>query len=141
MDTLSPARRSENMAAIRSKNTGPELAVRRYLRAARLRYRLHSQDLPGRPDIVFPSRRVCIFVHGCFWHGCPRCVDGLRKVKSNTRYWTEKIESNRRRDERHCQALKEDGWTVFQIWDCQSRDPAILQSVTDAVRAIRPRRS
>jgi DNA mismatch endonuclease (patch repair protein) len=140
MDKLSPAGRSENMAAISSKNTGPELAVRRYLHAAGLRYRLHGRGLPGRPDIVFPSRRVCIFVHGCFWHGCSRCIDGLRKVKSNTAYWNEKIEGNRRRDERHCEALKEGGWTVLQIWDCQSRDPAILQSLTSAVKAIQPRR-
>jgi DNA mismatch endonuclease (patch repair protein) len=139
MDKISPSRRSENMAAIRSKDTAPELAVRRYLHAAGLRYRLHGRGMPGRPDVVFPARRVCLFVHGCFWHGCPKCVDGRRRVKSNASYCSEKIAGNRRRDEQHREALKKDGWTVLQIWDCESRDPAALQSLTDAVRAIAPR--
>jgi DNA mismatch endonuclease (patch repair protein) len=139
MDTVTAARRSEIMAAIRSKDTTPELAVRRYLHARGLRYRLHPRDLPGRPDLVFSALRTCIFVHGCFWHGCPHCIDGRRQVQSNTTYWIPKIATNRARDDRHRQTLQAAGWTVFTIWECQSRDPAALESLVDAVRAIHPR--
>jgi DNA mismatch endonuclease (patch repair protein) len=135
MDTISATRRSQIMAAIRSKDTAPELAVRRYLHAAGLRYRLHRRNLPGRPDIVFPSRRICVFVHGCFWHGCSRCIDGRRSVKSNASYWNEKIAGNRQRDERHQQALTALGWSVFLIWECEARDPAALRALADAVYA------
>jgi DNA mismatch endonuclease (patch repair protein) len=85
-DSLSVRARSENMRRIRSKDTSPELRVRGYLHSAGLRYVLHKRALPGQPDLVFPSRRVCVFVRGCFWHGCPRCIDGTRAVKSNTAY-------------------------------------------------------
>lgn len=139
MDTITPTRRSEIMAAIRSKNTSPELAVRRYLHAAGLRYRLHRRGLPGRPDIVFPSRRICVFVHGCFWHGCPRCVDGRRAVRSNIEYWTPKIAGNQARDERHRDALTGAGWTVFTIWECQAREAVTLQALAAGIRAIQPR--
>jgi DNA mismatch endonuclease, patch repair protein len=98
MDTVTPARRSEIMAAIRSKDTAPELAVRRYLHASGLRYRLHRHRLPGRPDLIFPGRRLCLFVHGCFWHGCPHCRHGAREVKSNTSYWSVKLARNKARD-------------------------------------------
>ena len=138
MDTVTPARRSEIMANIRSKDTAPELAVRRYLHAAGLRYRLRPRDLPGRPDLVFPTRRVCIFVHGCFWHGCPSCVDGRREVKSNTAYWGPKIEANRARDERHRRALEAAGWTVLVIWECESRHHTALETLANVVRAVHP---
>lgn len=140
MDTVTPARRSEIMAAIRSKDTAPEFAVRRYLHAAGLRYRLCPRELPGRPDLVFPSRRVCVFVHGCFWHGCPRCINGRRKVKSNLAYWGPKIATNRARDERHREALQAAGWTVLTIWECQSHDLAVLKTLADDVHAAVPRR-
>jgi DNA mismatch endonuclease (patch repair protein) len=138
MDTVTPARRSEIMAGIRSKDTVPELAVRRYLHAAGLRYRLRRSDLPGRPDLVFSARRVCIFVHGCFWHGCPHCIDGRREVKSNTAYWIPKIQTNRTRDKRNQRVLEDAGWKVLIIWECQSRDPSALESLAAAVRAAHP---
>jgi len=137
---VTPARRSEIMAGIRSKDTAPELAVRRCLHAAGLRYRLHRRDLPGRPDIVFSSRRACVFVHGCFWHGCPHCIDGRRTVKSNSAYWAPKIAGNRERDERHRAALTAAGWTVFIIWECQASNAAELERIAATVRAL-PRRS
>ena len=139
MDTVTSARRSQIMAAIRSRDTSPEVAVRRYLHAAGLRYRLHVRDLPGRPDIVFRSRRICIFVHGCFWHGCPRCIDGSWvPVKSNTRYWTAKIAGNKQRDRRHRQALSALGWTVLEIWECDLRDAAVLKKLCELVRRVEP---
>lgn len=137
MDTVSGARRSQIMAAIRDRDTAPELAVRRYLHAAGLRYRLHRRDLPGRPDIVLPSWRACVFVHGCFWHGCPRCIDGRRKVKSNIGYWGPKIAGNRKRDRRHRKALEAAGWSVFTVWECQTRDPSALATLVSALKAKR----
>lgn len=139
MDTVTPQRRSAIMAAIRSKDTAPELAVRRALHASGLRYRLHYKKLPGRPDLVFPRRRVCLFVHGCFWHGCPRCIDGRRAVKSNTGYWSAKVAGNKERDERHRATLEAAGWTVLTVWECMTRDPAALRELAEAIRSIDPR--
>src|SRR5215469_15323761 len=119
MDTISKQRRSANMAAIRSTETTPELVVRSALFRAGLRYRLHDKKLPGRPDIVFAARRLVVFVHGCFWHGCTKCVDGRRAVKSNTAYWSQKIKNNRERDERNRQKLLDLGWRVEEIWECE----------------------
>ncbi|MGE3342801.1 MAG: very short patch repair endonuclease [Vicinamibacterales bacterium] len=126
MDTLSPERRSSNMRQIKSKNTSPELEVRRYLHARGLRYQLHRRDLPGRPDLVLPAIQTCVFVHGCFWHGCRECVDGRRSVKSRSTYWKSKIAGNRSRDRRHVQALAKAGWEVRTIWECELRKPQTL---------------
>jgi DNA mismatch endonuclease, patch repair protein len=122
MDKISPQARSRNMSRIRCQDTSPELAVRRALHRSGLRFRLHRRDLPGKPDLVFPARRACVFIHGCFWHGCPKCVDGTRRVKSNSPYWTAKIAGNRARDARHIGALREAGWNVFVIWECEIQD-------------------
>lgn len=119
MDKLTPQSRSRNMSRIRSQDTSPELRVRRFLHACGLRFRLHQRNLPGKPDLVFASRRVCVFVHGCFWHGCPYCVDGRRRVKSNLAYWSNKISGNRARDARNRAALAKDGWKVLTIWECE----------------------
>jgi DNA mismatch endonuclease (patch repair protein) len=119
MDKLTPQARSRNMRLIRSRDTSPELSVRRYLHGLGFRFRLHDPKLPGKPDLVFPSRRAAVFVHGCFWHGCQRCADGLRKVKSNASYWSPKIEGNKERDQRHMLALQNAGWHVFTIWECE----------------------
>lgn len=134
VDKLTPEARSENMRRIRSKDTGPELIVRRMVHAAGLRYRLHKKGLSGRPDLVFTSRKVCVFVHGCFWHGCPKCVDGTRKVKSNTAFWRAKVEGNRARDARHREALEADGWRVLIIWACEVRDPSKIAALIEKVR-------
>jgi DNA mismatch endonuclease (patch repair protein) len=139
MDKISKDRRSSNMRHIRSIDTSPELLVRRFLHKRGLRYRLHARGLPGKPDIVFPSRRVCLFVHGCFWHGCPRCIDGTRRVKSNKSYWFGKIAGNQKRDARHASALKIDGWKVFTIWECQTKNPTNLEKLTARIRNLRVR--
>jgi DNA mismatch endonuclease (patch repair protein) len=126
MDRISKARRSANMAAIRSANTQPEITVRRALFAAGLRFRLHRRDLPGRPDIVFPARKIVVFVHGCFWHGCPKCIDGKRAVKSNKSYWTAKVSGNKKRDKRNRRSLIRAGWRVEEIWQCETEDQSTL---------------
>ncbi len=121
-DSLSAARRSQNMAAIRSKNTKPEMLVRRLVHALGYRYRLHAKGLPGKPDMVFRPRQKAIFVHGCFWHqhqrpGCP----GARKPKSNRRYWNRKLGRNQARDAQNLAALKLAGWKTLVIWECETR--------------------
>jgi len=133
MDRISKARRSANMAAIRSTDTSPEIAIRRALFSKGLRYRLHDRSLPGRPDIVFRSRRLVVFVHGCFWHGCEKCIDGQRKVKTNAGYWSHKITSNRERDDRNRMKLRADGWRVEEIWECEVADP---KTVARLVRRV-----
>jgi DNA mismatch endonuclease, patch repair protein len=133
MDRLTPEARSKNMARIRSRDTAPEIAVRKTMHAHGLRYRVHRRDLPGKPDLVFPSRHAVLFVHGCFWHGCLKCVDGTRKVKSNTGYWSPKISGNRDRDARHAAALRADGWKVFTIWECEAREVKLLHRVAKKI--------
>ena len=134
MDTISRIRRRANMVAIRSKNTKPEIAVRHYLFRNGLRFRLHAKVLPGKPDIIFPSRRVAVFVHGCFWHGCKNCIDGKRKVKSNSDYWTDKILRNRRRDRRNRKALRDLGWVVLIIWECEVTASSQLLTLFNAIK-------
>jgi DNA mismatch endonuclease (patch repair protein) len=133
MDHVDSKRRSEIMAAIRSKDTAPELAVRQYLHRLGLRYRLHSRGLPGKPDLVFAGRRTVVFVHGCFWHGCPHCRAGRRKVKSNTGYWESKLARNRIRDARTGAALAALGWRVLTVWACQTGDADVLRRLADEV--------
>jgi DNA mismatch endonuclease (patch repair protein) len=128
MDKLDSERRSRNMAAIRSKDMRPELAVRRLLHRMGFRFRLHRKDLPGTPDIVLISKRIAIFVHGCFWHQhkTKGCLDG-RKPKSNTAYWNAKLERNIRRDRDNLEALRILGWRVLVVWECETRDLNSLQ--------------
>ena len=117
MDSLSPIRRSANMSRIRSRDTKPELLVRQLLHRLGYRYRLHRRDLPGIPDLVFPSRRKVIFVHGCFWHQHKRCVDG-RPPKSRLEYWLPKLRRNVDRDRENMAKLRISGWTVLKLWEC-----------------------
>ncbi len=136
MDRISPERRSANMARIRSRDTKPELVVRQFLHAKGLRYRLYGPNLPGKPDLVFSGRRVCVFVHGCFWHGCPNCADGTRAVKSNASYWSPKVRGNRERDARHTAALELAEWHVVTIWECETRDTAKLSQIAEMIRIV-----
>jgi DNA mismatch endonuclease (patch repair protein) len=117
----SAALRRHTMQAVKSKDTKPELFVRRLLHARGYRYTLHKRDLPGCPDMVFPSRHKVIFVHGCFWHG-HHCQRGARVPKSNTDYWTAKVARNRARDQATRKRLKTDGWTELILWECELRD-------------------
>jgi DNA mismatch endonuclease (patch repair protein) len=109
------------MARIGGKNTAPELIVRRLLHGAGYRFRLHRKDLPGTPDIVLPSRRAAIFVHGCFWHA-HGCKIG-RAPKSKLDYWLPKLTENKRRDEVKQAALEALEWRVLTVWQCEARNP------------------
>lgn len=129
MDKLSPARRSWNMQRIRGKDTKPELTVRRTAHALGYRYRVHSAKLPGKPDLVFASRRKVIFVHGCFWHqhtdlDCPI----VRVPKSALQYWKPKLMRNAERDAEHLAKLETDGWKILVVWECQVKDEEKLKA-------------
>lgn len=113
------------MQAVRSENTAPEKVIRRMLHLAGYRYRLHRRDLPGCPDLVFPSRRKVIFIHGCFWHG-HNCRRGARVPKSHVEYWTEKVARNRARDERVQKELLALGWQTQIVWECELREPSVV---------------
>lgn len=119
-DRVSREKRSAIMAAVQSKNTSPELFVRKRLHALGYRYRLHVGSLPGRPDIVFPARRKIILVHGCFWHGHD-CKWG-RLPKSRIEFWESKIDSNRKRDLQTERKLQTLGWEILVIWQCELRE-------------------
>lgn len=125
MDTISHLRRSENMRRIRSTDTEPEMAVRSLVHRLGYRFRLHRGDLPGHPDLVFPSLRKVIFVHGCFWHQHRRCADG-RLPRSRESYWIPKLESNRERDKKHKTKLRGLGWRILVVWDCETSDEVEL---------------
>ena len=118
-DTVTAKRRSEIMSNIRAKGMKPEMAVRRITHAMGYRYRLHCKNLPGKPDLVFPSRRKVIFVHGCFWHqhANPACKIA-RRPRSNQDYWLPKLERNVARDTQHQASLTELGWDVLVLWEC-----------------------
>lgn len=125
------------MARIRAKDTSPELVVRSYLHGRGLRYRLHVPNLPGKPDLVFVRRRVCVFVDGCFWHGCRKCKDGTRIPKTNECYWQKKINGNRRRDRENRDKLKRDGWKVLVIMGCEIRSSARLAELRKEIERAR----
>jgi DNA mismatch endonuclease (patch repair protein) len=114
------------MASVKSKHTGPEVAVRSLLHRYGYRYRLHPKHLPGSPDIAFIARRKAIMVHGCFWHG-HNCRWG-RLPKSHIRYWGEKIRANRARDEKKRKELVAMGWRTLVVWQCELRAPSRLLS-------------
>lgn len=126
-DVFTPAKRSEVMGRVKQKDTGAELKLRKVLTRLGYRYRLHRRDLPGSPDVVFPGRKVAVFVHGCFWHGhdCPR---GARAPKANAEYWSAKIGRNRARDAEAEVKLAELGWRPVVVWECQLRDQAALEA-------------
>ena len=119
VDVLTQAQRAFNMSMIRGRDTKPELLIRRALHARGFRYRLHSGGLPGRPDIVLPRYRTVIFVHGCFWHvhNCHLA----KKPNTHAAFWEEKLSSNRARDQRTLDLLKEAGWRVAVVWECSVR--------------------
>lgn len=124
-----PISRSENMRRIRSKNTVPEMIVRRMVHAMGFRYRLHRKDIPGNPDLVFRRRRKVIFIHGCFWHQHPGCREG-RPPRSNAAYWLPKLERNQARDRAVLEQLAAAGWAVLVLWECETKnDPALTDRI------------
>jgi len=119
MDSVSHSKRSLIMARVRSEDTRPELTIRRLLHSLGYRFRLHRRDLPGNPDLVFPSRRKVVFVHGCFWHQ-HRCARGNRVPSSHREYWVHKLQGNVTRDRKNRCQLRRLGWDVFIVWECQT---------------------
>lgn len=130
-DKLTPEARSRNMGRVPSKNTKPELAVRRAAFAAGFRFRLHTKELPGRPDIVFPRYRIAVFVHGCFWHG-HSCRRGARPA-TNTTFWNEKLDRNAARDRLKLAELQAAQWLTIVIWQCSLEEDtqALLDQLAD----------
>ena len=133
MDIFTADKRSQVMSRVRGKDTAPEMTVRRYLHGRGLRFRLHGKGLPGKPDIVFASRRVVLFVHGCFWHGHVGC---RRATLPATRreFWEHKIRSTVHRDVKIRQTLEDAGWTVLIIWQCELSSQKLV-SLGDLIAA------
>ncbi|WP_426040832.1 very short patch repair endonuclease [Brevundimonas sp. TWP2-3-4b1] len=121
-DVFSPEKRSAVMRRVKGRDTAPEIAVRRMLRAAGVGYRLGGSGLPGKPDIVMQGRRTVVFVHGCFWHGHD-CARGSRKPRANAGYWTAKLARNVARDRQVAAKLINDGWRVVTVWECGLKAP------------------
>ena len=127
-DVLTPEQRHRNMVAIRSRNTKPEMVVRRVAHSLGFRFRLHRKDLPGKPDLVFPRFRKVILVHGCFWH-MHDCPAGRVTPKTNAEFWQRKRHGNVERDARTAEALKALGWAVLDVWECQTKDTELVKNL------------
>ncbi len=124
-DKISKSERSAIMAKIKSRDTTPEMTVRRLVHSFGFRYRLHQKDLPGKPDLVFRSRKKVIFVHGCFWHG-HSCTSGSNQPSSNIEYWKNKLYRNKAKDKKDIKALKQMGWEVLVLWECEIKNTTLL---------------
>ena len=131
-DIYSKQKRSEIMSKISGKETKPEILVRKFLFANGFRYRKNDKKLPGKPDIVLPKYKIVIFVHGCFWHGHKGCSKAI-KPSTNKDFWNTKIEKNRIRDKKVQETLKEIGWKVIVIWECQLRNQELLKQTLSKV--------
>lgn len=129
MDVFDKEKRHQVMAAIRAKNTKPEIIVRKYLFSRGFRYRLYHKRLPGHPDLVMRKYRTCIFVNGCFWHGHDNCK-AFKMPKTNTDFWRNKIERNKRRDKDGLMLLAEMGWHTIVIWECQLKPAIRMKTLT-----------
>jgi DNA mismatch endonuclease, patch repair protein len=134
-DTVTPAVRSRMMAAIKGKNTKPEIIVRKALHAAGFRFRLHDRKLPGRPDVVLAKYKSAVFVHGCFWHG-HQCK-AFRWPKSRKDFWREKILRNKARDAVAKRELRQLGWQSILIWECQIKKGLVEKKVLERLRSQR----
>ena len=123
------------MSRIKSKDTKPEMLVRKFLHAQGYRYRLHDKKLPGKPDIVLAKYRTVIFVHGCFWHGHTKCKYYV-VPKTRTEWWLNKINGNKTNDARAVKALKKDGWRVMEVWECQLKPAKIEKTLLALIGKI-----
>lgn len=138
-DNLTRDQRAHCMSQVKGKDTRPEIIVRELVHRLGYRYRLHQKDLPGRPDLVFPSREKVIFVHGCFWHR-HRCRKGRSMPATRKSFWQDKLNGNRARDQSNRRALRRQGWDVLVIWECQTQDierlSAKLVNFLESAKAI-----
>jgi DNA mismatch endonuclease (patch repair protein) len=121
VDNLTGQQRRKNMASVKGKDTRPEKIVRSLLHRLGYRFRLHRRDLPGKPDIVFPSRRKVVFVHGCFWH-MHKCYRGRARPSTNAEFWQVKRRGTVNRDRRTLKALADQGWSACAVWECKLKD-------------------
>ena len=127
MDVFSREKRSQIMSRVSGKNTKPEIVVRSLLHKMGYRFRLHREDLPGKPDIVLPKYKKVIFVHGCFWHGHERCSRSKRPM-TNQEFWRQKLDKNIVRDKKIVNALYDLGWKVLIVWSCEVKNMTTLKS-------------
>ena len=134
-DVLTLTQRHYCMSHIRSKNTKPEILVRKWLWQHGFRYRLNVKDLPGRPDIVMRKHRTVIFINGCFWHGHVGCSKFVIP-KSNVEFWENKIRTNKARDEKNHRLLREAGWNVIVIWECRLKAALIEETMREVVESL-----
>lgn len=131
MDSLTPEKRSERMSRVRGRDTGPEMIVRRLTHALGYRYRLHRRDLPGKPDLVFATRRKVIFVHGCFWHRHDDSACKLARIpKSRLDFWRPKLDENAIRDLKNQEKLEALGWQILVLWECELKNlPSVKRKI------------
>lgn len=136
MDIWTQDKRSLVMSKIRSKNTKPEIILRKALFSRGFRYKIHDKSLPGKPDLVLSKYKTIIFVHGCFWHYHSECKEG-KVPKTNTKFWAEKLSKNVERDAKHIQALTALGWKTITVWECdiEKRLNAILEAVITKINS------
>ncbi|UOE49148.1 very short patch repair endonuclease [Mucilaginibacter sp. SMC90] len=123
------------MSRILSKDTKPELLVRKFLFGNGFRYRIHDKKLPGKPDIVFPKKKIAVFIHGCFWHSHQNCKYAV-SPKSNTEYWSKKISNNVTRDRKNTDELLEKGWKIITVWECELKRSVLNQTMTALIKSI-----
>ena len=121
MDVFDKKKRSWIMSRVKGRNTRPELIVRSMVHLMGLRFRLHDEKLPGKPDLALPRHKKVIFIHGCFWHGHKGCKRSARPA-TNKVFWSEKLDRNIARDKKNIRLLVKEGWDVLVIWQCQTRD-------------------
>lgn len=131
-DVMTPKQRSRCMAAVKGKDTKPEMIVRKYLFSCGMRFRVQVRKLPGTPDIVLPKYKTVIFVNGCFWHGHEDCKY-FRLPKSNVEFWKEKIKRNIERDRESMQALLDLGWKIIRVWECELRNKANRENTLNKI--------
>ncbi len=134
MDVVDPEKRSRMMSGIKSRDTKPEIIVRKALFAAGFRFRLHRSGLPGKPDIVLPGRRIAVFVHGCFWHMHEGCKNA-KLPSTRPEFWREKLGRNVERDRENVDALLELGWRVLVVWECATREMRSECALSSALSA------
>ena len=125
-DMFNAKKRSEIMSKVHSANTAPEIRVRKLIHSMGYRFRLQRRDLPGNPDIVLPKYKTAIFVHGCFWHGCPACRRAKVRPVANAEYWNRKLDRTLERDRNNMTALEQMGWRVVIIWECETRKKNLM---------------
>ena len=132
-DVHDKATRSYNMSRIKNRNTKPEILVRKFLFANGFRYRINDKKLPGKPDIVLPKYKTVIFVNGCFWHGHENCKY-FKLPATRTEWWKEKIEKNIENDLKKHAQLKESGYHVIIIWECEIKNKSVYTTIIDEIR-------